>query len=95
MSTYVKRSRTPVTPRGLIAGEDGSYPEELLLSSDRDQHMVAPLLTDLATLLRWDVNISPVHEPETDRSLDSTAFRKRTLWTRPSWDVMLGCLGSL
>ena len=63
-----------------------------MLSSDRDLHIVAPLLTDLATLLRWDVNISPVHEPEIDRSLDSTAFRKRTLWTPPSWDVMLETL---
>ena len=63
-----------------------------MLSSDRDLHIVAPLLTDLATLLRWDVNISPVHEPEIDRSLDSTAFRERTIWTPPGWDVMLEAL---
>ena len=50
------------------------------------------LLTNLARRLRWDVNTMPVHEPEIDRSLDSTAFRERTMWTPPGWDVMLEAL---
>jgi dTDP-4-dehydrorhamnose reductase len=47
------------------------------------------LLADLAKGLKWDVDLSPVDEPEIDRSLDSTRFRERTGWTPPSWDEML------
>ena len=50
------------------------------------------LLTDLAAYLGWDVDITPVDEPDIDRSLDSTRFRERTGWAPPSWSEMLGTL---
>lgn len=50
------------------------------------------LLVSLSALLGWDGEIIPVEEPAIDRSLDSTAFRRRTGWTPPSWDEMLSGL---
>jgi dTDP-4-dehydrorhamnose reductase len=50
------------------------------------------LLTELASQMGWEIDISPVNEPVIDRSLDSGRFRERTGWTPPSWDSMLEAL---
>jgi dTDP-4-dehydrorhamnose reductase len=47
------------------------------------------LLTKLAAAMGWDVEIEPAEDLVIDRSLDSTRFRERTGWARPSWDEML------
>jgi dTDP-4-dehydrorhamnose reductase len=47
------------------------------------------LLSALAANLGWNVDLRPTDEPVIDRSLDSTRFRKRTGWSRPSWKEML------
>jgi len=47
------------------------------------------LLSTLATLLDWDIDMTPSEEPVIDRSLDSTRFRERTGWRPPSWSRML------
>ena len=47
------------------------------------------LLSKLAGYLGWDVDLTPVSEPVSNHSLDSTRFRERTGLTPPSWDAML------
>lgn len=50
------------------------------------------LLSQLAGLLGWDVDLMPSENPVIDRSLDGTRFRERTGWTPPTWDAMLEAL---
>ena len=52
------------------------------------------LLTDLASHLGWDVDITPSEDLVIDRSLDSSRFRERTGWIPPSWDEMLADLAA-
>ena len=47
------------------------------------------LLSKLAGYLGWDVDLTPMSEPVSNHSLDSTRFRERTGWEPPSWDAML------
>ncbi len=47
------------------------------------------LLSRLAELLGWDVDLTPSEDLVIDRSLDGSRFRERTGWTPPTWEAML------